>query len=251
MVLTKEQVAQYRTAGHLTVEQVFDEQTMLGAIDDAIAWGNQVLGDLDDSQRKWYLDAGVESQQVLRKLDNPVYHRPAFRALAESAALTSMVEQLIGPGLWVAFSQIFFKPPEGGGPKPVHQDNFYFGPGDNEGMVTAWIALDTATTENGCMYFGEGTQTGPVIEHTAPADEPFNLQVPAKHADKVTMTPAPVPRGGVSFHHGNVFHQSSSNTSPNWRRAAAIHFANGDTQLTHPALTYDDSTFVTIGGRAS
>ena len=59
-------------------------------------------------------------------------------------ALVALVEQLIGPGVSVYFSQIFFKPPEGGGPKPAHQDNFYFGPTDPEGMVTAWIALDDA-----------------------------------------------------------------------------------------------------------
>ena len=50
--------------------------------------------------------------------------------MARSQALVSLVEALIGPGVSVYFSQIFFKPPEGGGPKPAHQDNFYFGPTD-------------------------------------------------------------------------------------------------------------------------
>ena len=45
-------------------------------------------------------------------------------------------------------------------PKPAHQDNFYFGPTDIEGVVTAWIALDDATLENGCLYFGDGTNLG-------------------------------------------------------------------------------------------
>jgi phytanoyl-CoA hydroxylase len=51
------------------------------------------------------------------------------------------VEALIGPGVDVYFSQIFFKPPEGGSPKPAHQDNWYAGPNNVEGLVTAWIAL--------------------------------------------------------------------------------------------------------------
>ena len=75
----------------------------------------------------------------------------------------SMVESIIGPGVSVYFSQIFFKPPEGGGPKPAHQDNYYFGPNDPEGVVTAWVALDDATLENGCLYFGEGTQPRPGV----------------------------------------------------------------------------------------
>jgi ectoine hydroxylase-related dioxygenase (phytanoyl-CoA dioxygenase family) len=246
MSISDEQLEGYRDAGHLTIEGVFDEATMLAAIADATAWGNQILGQLDDEQRKWYLDSGVSTQEVLRKLDNPVYHRPVFRKLAESPKLIAMVEKIIGSPLWVAFSQVFFKAPEGGGPKPVHQDNFYFGPDDEQAMVTVWIALDTATTENGCLYYGNGTHRNPIDEHKAPSGEPFNLQVPPEIAAQHPMTPAPVKQGGISFHHGNIYHQSSSNTSTNWRRAVAFHFANTLTKLTQPALKYDESTFVTI-----
>ena len=83
------------------------------------------------------------------------------------------LEALLGAGVSVYFSQIFFKAPEGGGPKPAHQDNFYFGPTDIEGIVTAWIALDDATLENGCLYFGEGTNQGPIYDHIAPPGEPL------------------------------------------------------------------------------
>ena len=55
------------------------------------------------------------------------------------------------------------------------------------------------------------------------------------------MTPAPVMRGGVSFHHGNTFHQSGPNTSPRWRRACALHYVNHRTFFEHPALPYDES----------
>ena len=97
---------------------------------------------------------------MLRKLDNPHAHRPAVQRLARDPRLVGHVEALLGAGVSVYFSQIFFKPPEGGGPKPAHQDNFYFGPTDLEGVATAWIALDDATLENGCLYFGDGTNLG-------------------------------------------------------------------------------------------
>lgn len=176
---------------------------------------------------------------MLRKLDNPVYLRPAFRALAANETLLAMVAQLIGPDPQVFFSQIFFKAPGGGGPKPVHQDNFYFGPKDRESMVTAWIALDDADVANGCLFFGEGSNKGPVIPHIAPEGEPFNLLIPEHAASEFAMTPAPVPRGGVSFHHGNTLHQSADNQTSRPRRACAIHYGNGQTELVEPALTYD------------
>ena len=163
--------------------------------------------------------------------------RPPRRGAAARArpAPRRRCRALLGAGVSVYFSQIFFKPPEGGGPKPAHQDNFYFGPTDIEGVVTAWIALDDATLENGCLYFGDGTNLGPVYAHFAPEGEPFNLQLPPRVLDKQPMAPAPVRKGGVSFHHGNTFHQSGPNHSPHWRRACALHYVRNDVEFATPA----------------
>jgi ectoine hydroxylase-related dioxygenase (phytanoyl-CoA dioxygenase family) len=239
--LTEGDKAIYRQLGHLTVPGVFTPAETETLVRDIEAWGESFLAQLPEDQRAWYLDSGVKARTVLRKLDNPHHHREAVRTVASSPVLVSLVESLIGPGLSVYFSQIFFKPPEGGGPKPAHQDNYYFGPNDLEGVVTAWIALDDATLENGCLYFGNGTNLGPVYPHVAPPDEPFNLQLPPGILERQPMSPAPVMRGGVSFHHGNTFHQSGPNRSTRWRRACALHYVNRDTHFARPALPYDES----------
>ena len=147
---------------------------------------------------------------------------------------------MLGQGVSVYFSQIFFKPPEGGGPKPAHQDNFYFGPTDIEGIVTAWIALDDATLENGCLYFGDGTNLGPVYAHFAPENEPFNLQLPATVLDKQPMPPAPVRKGGVSFHHGNTFTSRGRTTADMAPRLRAA-LRRNNVEFATPALPYDHS----------
>ena len=126
----------------------------------------------------------------------------------------------------------------------MHQDNFYFGPNDNESMVTAWVALDDADESNGCLFFGEGTNNDNVIPHIAPEGEPFNLLIPDDVATQYKMTPAPVRRGGGAFHHGNTLHQSSTNRSDRWRRACAMHYGNRKTQLVNSALTYDTNAVV-------
>ena len=241
MPLNEADRAHYRHFGHITVPGLVAATRADAVIDDVQSWGTEFLADLPPGQRAWYVDGGVQARTVLRKLDNPHHHREVVRELAREPAIVDVVESLIGPGVSVYFSQIFFKPPEGGGPKPAHQDNFYFGPNDLEGVVTAWVALDDATLENGCLYFGDGTNRGPVYAHEAPADEPFNLQLPAAILERQPMTPAPVLRGGVSFHHGNTFHQSGPNRSTRWRRACALHYVNAGTFFEHPALPYDDA----------
>jgi len=241
MALSEGDLAIYRHSGHLTAPGLIDAATAKALVADIQGWGESFLSELPAQQRAWYVDGGVKARTVLRKLDNPHHHRAAVRELARTPALVEHVEAIIGRGVTLYFSQVFFKPPEGGGAKPAHQDNFYFGPNDEEGVVTAWVALDDATLENGCLYFGEGSNRGPVYAHEAPADEPYNLQLPAALLARQPMTPAAVRRGGVSFHHGNTFHQSAPNLSPHWRRACALHYVNAGTFFAHPTLPYDES----------
>lgn len=239
MTLSAAQMQTFADLGHLTTTGIFDDDDMDRITAEAMAWADETLGNISAMDEHWYLDTGATGRH-LRKLDDPVHFRPAFRELAGTPALVEAVEQLIGGrGLTVYFSQIFFKPPEGGGPKPIHQDNFYFGPSDPDGMVTAWIAMDDATIENGCLYFGEGSHKQGIIEHVAPLDEPFNLQLSEEDTAKAVMTATPVPRGGVSFHHGITLHGSGDNLSTSWRRAVAFHYVRNGVTFVTPAWTFD------------
>jgi len=245
-MLTPAQVESFRRDGQLIVPDLFGAELIDRAQADLAQWDTEFRAALTDEQREWYLEDPANPASPFRKLDNPVFHRNAFRELAITPALVEAVEQLIGEGVSVLFSQIFCKAPEVGGPKPVHQDNFYFSPSDTDALLTTWIALDEATEENGCLHYGLGSHRETVLEHAAPEDAPFNLQVPAEVAAKYPMTPSPVPRGGVSIHHGNTLHQSSSNRSDHPRRAVTFHFLQNKSQLVNPALEYDPTHSVRI-----
>ncbi len=244
-MLSHQQIEEFRQTGHLTVPAVFDAETIHAVTGDLSDWAQRFVTQLSPQQRRWYLEQSSGDEITLRKLDNPVFHRPRFREFAADQRLVEMVQQLIGPDVSVFFSQVFMKPPEVGGPKPIHQDNFYFGPDCDDATLTAWIALDDATIENGCLYYADRHQEK-VTPHIAPPDQPYNLQIPDEVAADYRMTPAPVPRGGVSFHHGNTPHQSSSNRSSSPRRAVALHYLRNDARLVRPALLYDASIRVQI-----
>ncbi len=236
----------YRAEGHVTLPGLFPDALMDEALADVTAWGEEALAALSPAERAWYLDTAVADARVLRKLDNPHSKRPFFTALAGDARLVAAVENLIGAGVSVYFSQIFFKPPQGGGPKPAHQDNYYFGPSDPDGLVTAWIALDDADEENGCLRYGRGSHLGPILPHAAPAERPFDLQISGADLARFDMRPAPVPKGGVSFHHGGTVHRSGDNRSKRWRRACALHYVRNDVVFATPALPYDEALVLRI-----
>lgn len=243
-LLNATQIDTFRRTGHLTVSDVFTAQEIDQALADLDGWQQDFLSAIPESQRGWYLESGSPTPR-LRKLDHPVFHRPVFRELARHPRLVAMVHQLIGPRTSVFFSQVFMKPAEIGGPKPIHQDNFYFGPDDLDATLTVWIAFDDATVDNGCLYYSDRCPSE-ILPHAAPPDEPFNLQIASELAKDLEMRPAPVPRGGVSLHHGNSPHQSSANRSKHARRAAAFHYLRQGARLISPALPYDSSLTVQI-----
>jgi len=245
-MLSEEQLSQYQATGHLTVPGVFSSQQMDLALAEIETWGDEFRGQMNAQERSWYLENPEEAGSPLRKLDNPVFHREYFQGLAKWSLLIEAVEQMIGNGVGVIFSQVFCKSPEGGGPKPVHQDNYYFDPDDTEALVTVWIAFDEATAENGCLHYADGSQKESLLEHTAPENEPFNLQIDQSIAANYSMNPAPVPRGGVSFHHGNTLHQSSYNLSSKPRRAAAFHYLRNDAHLVDAPLPFDETHRVRV-----
>lgn len=249
LTLTDAQLAEYARLGHLTVPGLWDVPRVSAALDDLAVWAEQFYGGLSADAVKWYVEAGSAGRaapSALRKLDHPVYHRAVFRELATGPPLSQLAEQLLQGPVCVFFSQVFLKPSEIGGPKPAHQDNFYFGPEAPDALVTAWVALDDATPENGCLHYVDGSHRLGVLPHAAPSDAPYNLQISEERLSDLELTPAPVPRGGVSIHHGNTIHCSGANSSRSPRRAVAIHYRRRDVQLTQPALEYDERYVVDV-----
>lgn len=245
-MLTESQLAAYREFGQLTLPGMLDDNQVHSARAELDRWSEEFLAQLAPEQRSWYLEQRGENCSRLRKLDHPVADRPLFREFARLPRLVSIVEQLIGPGVTVFFSQVFLKPPEVGGPKPAHQDNFYFGPAEPDAAITCWLAIDDATPDNGCLHYARGSHQRGLLDHVAPAGEPFNLLVPETALTEIPFTPEPVPAGGISLHHGLTLHRSGNNTSPYPRRAVALHYLRNDVPLTSPALSYDLSKAVRI-----
>lgn len=108
-------------------------------------------------------------------------------------------------------SMLYFKPPGSRG-QALHQDNFYLRaePGT---CVAAWMALDRADEDNGCMMVVPGSQRWPIL-CTRKADIRLSftdVTVPlpdGEHAQPVRMDP-----GDMLFFHGSLVHGSTPNTS--------------------------------------
>lgn len=243
---TETQLQEFQRTGHITIHHLFDRSTIQSTLDDLTLWSREFLATLRLEDRPWFLEHNTQEPTLLRKLDHPAFHRDAFRKLATHSCLIPRIHQLLGSDCHLFFSQVFMKPPEAGSPKPIHQDNFYFGPDNLDATLTVWVALDDATLTNGCLHYFDCHQTE-ILPHFAPEDEPFNLQIAPQHFDQRRLIPAPIASGGVSFHHGNTPHFSAANQSGNSRRAVAFHYLRNDATLTNSGLDYDPAMRVFVG----
>jgi phytanoyl-CoA hydroxylase len=168
----------------------------------------------------------VAAKPALRKLSELAPVDPLFRRIASTPEILDIVSALTGGGrrIMLYSDQIFLKPAFCGSEKPLHQDNSYFKVTPHIAGITCWMALDDATIENGCMNYIPGSHKLGMISHKAIKDTPH--LVPDGSVKLDVEVPVPIPAGACIFHHLLCLHSSKANSSPNPRRAYALHYAN-------------------------
>jgi phytanoyl-CoA hydroxylase len=128
-------------------------------------------------------------------------------------------------------SMLFLKPPGLPG-QAWHQDERFI-PTRDRSLLGAWIALDHATIENGCLWVIPGSHRAGEIhqfkahgnpEEFDPTDEAFGF-------DDSTAIPVEVNPGDVVFFNGYLLHRSMRNRSTGTRRSLVNHYMSSASLL--------------------
>ena len=151
---------------------------------------------------------------------------PKLAEVAKTPQILDIIENILGPNLLVWSVELFIK--EAGSAKTVswHQDITYWGMGETNDEVTAWIALTNVNIEAGCMRFLPGSHKGGIVSHHD-TFSPENLLSRGQEIKNVNEDEAvfgPLLPGEMSLHHGRCFHASGKNTSPERRIGIAIRY---------------------------
>ncbi len=168
---------------------------------------------------------------------------PSFERLIYHPSIVKGISQLTDASdLMVWHDQIQYKPANYGGATRWHQDAPLWPIILPMTPVSAWVALDDADEENGCMWMVPGSYKWgdqmPYLrtqQHLEGREEFMNLQGFSPPADSeikvVEPQPRPVKSGEVSFHHSLTWHGSPFNRSNRPRRAIAIHYMTGESRF--------------------
>ena len=161
-----------------------------------------------------------EAMLRTRKLAGFVPEHPAMQALSAHPRVQGLVEEILGAEAIMFGNLALCKPPEIGSEKPWHQDDAYFSYLPLDAIVTAWVALDDATVDNGCMFTIPGAHLGGVRRHIHGTD----CQIDDGRLDLSQSVPVELKAGGVMFFSGLLPHQTPPNRSNRTRRAVQFQY---------------------------
>ncbi len=167
--------------------------------------------------------------------------------------ISHVLSKIIGPDVKCMQSMLFIKPPGFQG-QAWHQDEIYI-PTRDQSLTGAWIALDDATIENGCLYVLPGSNKGILFdqrEHENP--EEFDQAAESYGFDDAGEIPVEVKTGDVVFFNGYLLHRSRKNRSQIYRRVLVNHYMNAWSRLPwqtkegEPAAKADYRDIVMVSG---
>jgi hypothetical protein len=162
--------------------------------------------------------------------------------------LHDVLQGLVGPDILALQTMLFLKGPGTNG-QGLHQDTYYI-PSFPDTLIGAWIALDRADTENGCLWVCPGSHAEPIYPpshgygfgdvglvdipsvsgvggHSNDDDDPGNELKPVAARYAEVEIPVVLDPGDVVFFGGHLIHRSLRNRSENRRRRCLVnHYIN-------------------------
>jgi ectoine hydroxylase-related dioxygenase (phytanoyl-CoA dioxygenase family) len=174
-----------------------------------------------------------EVLQSILCIHQPHYVSPIMRKYVGHPGVCGVLSQITAAHLpfWDGSvkcmqSMLFVKPPTFQG-QAWHQDEIYI-PTRDRSLIGAWIALDDATIENGCLWVLPGSHRMgylyPQRDHTN-RDE-FDFGQESYGFDDTGEVAVEVKAGAVVFFNGYLLHRSRKNRSEIYRRVLVNHYMN-------------------------
>lgn len=232
----------FKENGFLVLEDAFtsDEVDRLNAEVVRICRNeDKIIGDLPSAS------PGESDTEVMRRtlcIHFPHKISPTMFSTLAHPSIVNVLTRVVSPNVKCMQSMLFIKA-SGKPGQAWHQDEDYI-PTRDRSLIGAWIALDDATIENGCLWILPGSHKHGILwkQHWH-GDRRFDCAeestgFPFTEEDHV---PVEVKKGSVVFFNGYTLHRSLPNHSKGaFRRSLVNHYMSAESFL--PWSRPDDKT---------
>ena len=248
-LLTEEQRSDYERDGYIVVRNLFSEEE-IGLLGKAARNDNEM--DKSSSER----DDGEGNAVRLALWNHP--GDGIYGMFARCRKMVDRVEEILREEVYHYHSKMILKDAKVGGAWAWHQDYGYWYQNGvlSPNLCSVMIAVDQATTENGCMQVIKGSHKLGRINHILSGDQAGadmeRVEEAKKRLDLVHVTMEP---GDALFFHSNTLHASDANESdhPRWAMICCYNAASNDPYKDshHPRYTklekVEDDRILAIG----
>ncbi len=206
-MLTEKQIENYKTDGFVVPNFKLEEKDLLE------------IENLHNSLVERFPKFGNYCPAVL-------LHDERFLKYCFNNEILNIVEQLIGKNFALWNSSFFAKPAFNGHATPWHQDGQYW-PIRPLATCSVWLAIDDATSTNGCLKFIKGSHKEKVLKKHKFNDSKkltLNQEILKSEYIEENSVNLILKRGQISLHDVYMVHGSEENKSANSRRAMTMRF---------------------------
>ena len=206
-MLTSEEIKKYKEDGYLVPNFQMPEKDLLE------------IEELHDSLVKKFPKFRNYCPAIL-------LHDERFLKYCFNEKILNIIEQLIGKNFALWNSSFFAKPALNGYATPWHQDGQYW-PIRPLATCSVWLAIDDATSKNGCLKFIKGSHKDKKLKkHKINKSEKLTLNQELLKSEYIEKNSVDLilKRGQISLHDVYMVHGSEENKSPKSRRAMTMRF---------------------------
>jgi phytanoyl-CoA hydroxylase len=179
---------------------------------------------------------GETDSDILKKyvaIHFPHKLSPYIKDFLSHNGIVEVLKAVVSPNVKCMQSMLFVKAPGKAG-QAWHQDEFYI-PTRDCSLIGAWIAVDDATVENGCLWIIPGTHKPaymmPRVAYNGNEYADVDT-IDVGNYKKGEIIPVEVKSGTVVFFNGYVLHSSLRNkTENNFRTALVNHYMSAESML--------------------
>jgi ectoine hydroxylase len=234
-VITDDAIAEYGRDGYVLIRGMLDP-VEIGLLSRA-AREDRVLD--EKSFKKGDGEGGVIRLSLWNHPTDTLYGM-----IARSKSIVESAEKLLGDEAYHYHSKMIMKDARVGGAWTWHQDYGYWYQNGvlAPNLTSAYIAVDPATRENGCLQVIRGSHTLGRIEHQLTGDQAGadteRVEQILKRYELVYVEMSP---GDVLYFHANMLHRSDQNRSdnPRWSMICCYNAKSNDPYMEshHPRYT--------------
>ncbi len=227
------QVRFYQDNGYLVVENALNSDEIAALNTETLRLARNSDGKIAGVEKA---DPLLSDEEVLKRV-LCIHHPHKLSSLLYSTlahhSIVDVLVNVVSPNVKCMQSMLFIK--AAGKPGQAwHQDEDYI-PTRDRSLIGAWIALDDATIENGCLWVIPGShKPGILWDQEWHADRRFDCSLqsvnfPYTDRDEV---PVEVKAGSIVYFNGYLLHRSLPNRAKTgFRRALVNHYMSAESFL--------------------